>query len=346
MSSSLVSSSNAERRTQARLRAQVPIQLRYGHHPSSPTHPADLIDLSWGGALCQTPTALPPGDQPLWLLLPWGVDEAIEIETTPLRQKALENGRHLLAVRFQRLSLFNQTRLEKLLGQLQTGEPLEPAGEAAALVATLEVLIQTFEEWRWALRDIAKGRLRLSSPTDFTSGQSLGLQFDGVPARARLRLRARVMATEAGHPLDGTGAARSQILTLEFEHPLDALRQWAEWLSGQIPPAAKASDRPADAPYRDARPAVIPARLMRPQHERCALEIGFPEALDYLTTAWGDVSTFELVFRQLIFGDAGMAGTWTLEAWEELQLLQDVHDVVYGLSETRRSRLKVGRDVH
>lgn len=338
----LISSPESERRTQARLSAQVPIQLRVGGESS--TRSAILIDLSWGGALCQIPTALPLSDQPLWLQLPWTPGETIEIEATRLRQKDLENARHLLAVRFQRLSLSNQTRLEKLLGHLQASDSQGLRHQAPTLVATLEVLIQTLDEWRWALGNIAKGQLRISAPTAFTPGQSLGLQFNGVPARARLRLRARVLASDSS-PLPGMRAVRSQTLTLEFEHPLDILRQWAEWLLGQIPPDSRAPSPPAADQPQATRAEAIPARIVMTQGERSALEIVFPEALDYLMIAWGDVSTFETVFRRLILGDTGTAETWTPESWEELQFLQDVHDQVYGMSESRRSPLKAGRDV-
>lgn len=334
-----ISSPESERRTQARLSAQVPIQLRVGGE--STAHPATLIDLSWGGALCQLTTALPLSGQRLWLQLPWTPSETIEIEATRLRQKDLDDGRHLLALRFQRLSLSNQGRLEKLLGHLQAGGTRNFAHQVPALVATLEVLIQTLDEWRRALGDIAKGTLRVSVPTAFTPGQSLGLQFTGVPARARLRLRARVLACD-----DSPLPTHSQTLALEFEHPRDILRQWAEWLLRQIPPDAHPSSPPSADRSPATRGEVIPARLVLTQGERSALEIGFPEALDYLMIAWGDVSTFETVFRRLILGDTGTDGTWTLESWEELQFLQDVHDQAYGVSEARGSRLKVGRDVH
>lgn len=333
---------DAERRTQARLSVQVPVQMRYGH--TSLASQATLLDLSWGGALCQTPRALPISDRPLWLILPWALGETIEIETTLLRQKDLANGRHLLALRFERLSLLHQARLEKLLGRLQADDVQSNTPMAPVLVATLEVSIQTVDEWRWALGEIAKGRLRIRAPADFTPGQSVGLQFNGVPTRARLRLRARVLASESKAML-GIRVMRSTILTLEFEHPLEVLRQWVEWLLRQIPSDVKPSSPLADLQQQPSQSAVIPARLVLSEGERCALEIGFPEALDYLMTAWGDVSTFEVVFRQLLFGDTGASGTWTPEAWEELQLLQDVHDQVFGLSEARRIRLKVGRDV-
>jgi hypothetical protein len=317
--------------------------MRYGRESSYSQ--ATLLDLSWGGALCQTPMVLPISDKPLWLILPWAAVETIEIETTLLRQKNLENGRHLLAVRFQRLSLLNHARLEKLLGRLHADDVQSNTHMAPVLVATLEVLIQTLDEWRWALSEITKGRLRIRASVDFTPGQSVGLQFSGVPARARLRLRARVLASESKAML-GIRVMHSTMLTLEFEHPPAILRQWVEWLLRQIPPDAKASSPLADLQPQTTRPAVIPAQLVLTEGDRCALEISFPEALDYLMTAWGDVSTFEMVFRQLLFGDTGTSGTWTPEAWEELQLLQDVHDQVFGLSEARRSRLKVGRDVH
>lgn len=342
MTKSISPTPESERRTQTRLHAQVPIQLRLGDR--SPTYPAILIDLSWGGALCQTSTALPVGEQSIWLLLPWKSDETIEIETTLLRRKDLDDGRHLLAVRFRRLSLFNQTRLEKLLGLIRTNGSPDTALKAPGLVATLEVLIQTLDEWRWALTNIAKGRLQISTATAFAPDQSIGLQFNGVPARARLRLRARILASDA-KPLQGIGVARMHILNLEFEHPVEVLRHWAEWLLGQVP-ASTTSSLPADYQPQASLPEAVQGRVVLSQDPRSALEIGFPEDLDYLVIAWGDVSAFELVFRQLIFGDTGTTSTWTPESWEELQFLQDVHDRAYGVSDARRSRLKVGRDVH
>jgi hypothetical protein len=335
------SASLSERRTQFRLRAQVPIKLRcYGE---AQARTVILVDLSWGGALCQASNALPASNKPLWLLLPWKSGETIQIEAMLLRQRALDDGRHLIAVRFSRLSLLNQARLEKLLGLMQARDPEGKSLNVQALVATLEILIQTLDEWRWALADIAKGLLRINTTTAHAPGQSLGIQFNGVPTRARLRLRARVLASEA-MPMRGVETAPLYLLTLEFEHPLAVLRGWAEWLIGQIP-VTEIPRSLTDHPQTPTLPGLGQGRLVLDQGERSALEIGFPEALDYLVTAWGDISTFELVFRQLVLGDCGDIGTWTPEAWEELQFLQDVHDEAYGVSETRHNPLKAGRAV-
>ncbi|QGU32832.1 PilZ domain-containing protein [Thermochromatium tepidum] len=340
MSSQKPSASESDRRTQTRLSAQVPIQLRVGSE--SQTRPATLIDLSWGGALCQATTALPPGETRIWLKLPWASAETIDIEAQLLRQKDLEDGRHHFAVRFQRLSLVNQARLEKLLGHLQEGDAKGPPDhQAKPLVATLDVLIQTLDEWRGALSEIAKGQLRISAPVDFVPGQSLSLQFTGAPARARLRLRARILNRE--DPPQGFFEKAPARLTLEFEHPLDILRQWSEWLLRQIPPPDSASSPRADDQPQVAPPEAIKAQLIVSTVQRTALEAFFPESLDYLTTVWGDVDAFDSVFRRLIFGETDTLGTWTPEAWEELQFLQAVHDEAYGLPESRSIQLKPGR---
>ncbi|MGQ9658754.1 MAG: PilZ domain-containing protein [Thermochromatium sp.] len=329
----------SERRTQARVSAQIPIQLHV--EGESIPHRATLIDLSWGGALCQLTEPLPPAGQPIRLRLPWSPGETIEIETTPLRHKALDDGRHLLALRFQRLSLANQGRLEKLLGELRTRNPQNHLRDPLPLVATLEVWIQTPEEWDQALAQIAKGQLRISTQAEFTPGQGLGLQFDNVPARARLRLRARVLACDDSPlPLHA-----SKILTLEFEHPKNTLRYWAEWLRRQIQPggdpfSASSAGRSPVPPDE-----IIPARLFVAEGERSALEISFPEALDYLMLAWGDVNAFESVFYQLILSDSDTDRSWTPEAWAELQFLQELHDRAYGVSKTRLNPLKPGREV-
>ncbi len=51
------------------------------------------------------------------------------------------------------------------------------------------------------------------------------------------------------------------------------------------------------------------------------------------------------MFRDLVLGDHGQPGGWPEEAWEELELLQSIHDAVYGMSAVRKSLLKGGRHV-
>ncbi|MGQ9659974.1 MAG: PilZ domain-containing protein [Thermochromatium sp.] len=234
----------AERRTQARLHVQIPVRLQYSG--DSGAHTLTLVDLSWGGALCESKTQLPGTDQPVWLLLPWKSNETIQIEATLLRQKALQDGRHLLALRFMRLSLLHQRRLEKLLELMQAQNPAGEAQEALPVVETLAIPIQTRDQWHWVLGDIARGILRIQAAKPYAQGQSLAIQLDGIPARARLTLRARVIDSKSAPMHD------LYLLTLEFEHPLDALRGWAKWLLGQMPtevePPPGASHLPLGCP--------------------------------------------------------------------------------------------------
>lgn len=321
----------SERRTQARIHAQIPVRLQCSG--DSKTRTVTLVDLSWGGALCEAKTELPVTDKPVRLLLPWNSGETIQIEATVLRQKPVEGGRYLLAMRFSRLSLLHQTRLEKLLSLMQAQDPNSEEHDASILVDTLEIQINTLDEWRWALGDIAKGLLRINVKKVYTRGQSLAVQFNGIPSRARLRLRARVMDSKSVPMHD------LYLLTLEFEHPLDALRGWAEWLMGQMPTE---TDQPALQEGRsrtEKLPDLGQGRVVPIQDQRAALETDFPEALDYLVTAWGDIKAFDLVFRKLIFGECDVVGTWTPEAWEELQLLQNLHDRAYGISDIRFNSL-------
>ncbi|BCU08066.1 PilZ domain-containing protein [Allochromatium tepidum] len=323
----------SERRTQARIHAQIPVRLQYSGE--SRAHTVTLVDLSWGGALCESKTQLPGTDAPVRLLLPWNSGETIQIEAALLRQKALEDGRYLLALRFMRLSLLHQTRLEKLLSLMQAQDSNTEEQEASRLVDTLEIQIQTLDEWRWALGDIAKGLLRINATKLYARGQSLAIQFNGIPSRARLRLRSRVMDSKSVPMHD------LYLLTLEFEHPLDALRGWAEWLLGQMPNEADLPAVQEDRSRTEKLPDLGQGRVVPTQDQRSALEKDFPEALDYLITAWGDIKAFDLVFRQLIFGESNVVGTWTPEAWEELQLLQSLHDRAYGISDIRFNSLEI-----
>ncbi|SDY12239.1 PilZ domain-containing protein [Allochromatium warmingii] len=323
--------SESERRTQARLSVQIPVQLQDARQKS--VYTATLMDLSWGGALCQTATELPiASEQSIWLRLPWTGKETIDIEAVLLRQKALESNRYMLALRFQRLSIFNQTRLEKLLGQLQGTNEQDTQHAANPLVATLEVQIQTVGEWRGALSEIAKGQLQIASPLTLTAGQSAALQFNGVPTRAQVRLRARVLES-IEMPRQRGSLERLYRITLAFEHPLKVLQQWAEWLLNQF----VVVDNSTQSSVASAATGIIPARVVLTRTENSALEIGFPETLDYLMTVWGNINAFETIFQRLTFGDLGLNVEWTPEAWAELQFLQDIHDRAYGLSNARLS---------
>lgn len=123
------------------------------------------------------------------------------------------------------------------------------------------------------------------------------------------------------------------------------VRCWAESLLDKVPESVSQTISVGDGPLQivltgdgQGRPVLDSSRLS-------AIEIGYPQAVSYLMTTWGDVEAFQQVFRQLILGDCGGTGSWTPEAWAELQFLQDLHDRAYGLSEARRSTLKPGPNV-
>jgi hypothetical protein len=73
------------------------------------------------------------------------------------------------------------------------------------------------------------------------------------------------------------------------------------------------------------------------------LESRFPDALRSLRFVWGDPEAFDLVFQDLTLGDRVEPGGWPKDAWDELGLLQDVHDCAYGLPAARMSRLRPTR---
>ncbi|QIK36700.1 PilZ domain-containing protein [Caldichromatium japonicum] len=324
--------SSFERRAQARLHVQLPVQLQCKGEEQP--RRAVLLDLSWGGALCQTKGMLPTNNQLVQLWLPWEQQDRIQIEAQLLRQKPGGGGQCLVALRFRRLSLTDHNRLERLLGRIREQDAANRTLEPQPLAAMIEVMIKTFDEWRAALVNIASGRLLISTPAAFMPGQSLGLRFNGVPQRARLNLRARVLTSEPKQNPDGTSA---YLLTVEFEHLESALRNWTQWLLAQIPD--EKGPLPSDYQYPPA--VAIPAQIILAKDTRSALELGFPEAMNYLITAWGDAEAFDIVFRQLIFGESFTTETWTPEAWEELKFLQSLHEEAYGVSEGRRLMLRI-----
>ncbi|MCG6896905.1 MAG: hypothetical protein LJE61_10095 [Thiocapsa sp.] len=65
------------------------------------------------------------------------------------------------------------------------------------------------------------------------------------------------------------------------------------------------------------------------------LETRFPHLIERIEACWGDPDRFEGIFSELLLDKRGGRSGWPLDAWVELNLLQEVHDAAYGLSKRR-----------
>lgn len=340
-----------QRRTQTRIRVQIPIKVIIPGIAEPVT--ALNEDISWGGALFVIANPLPEGTDLLRIVLPWKKDDQITAEARFLRSRTLENGRYLIAVRFVSLSPRSQSRLEKLLNMLGAGAKANDGG-SGGLVKELEITVHDTEELRDLLAQITEGRYTVTVFDAYEADQSIRLSITGTNDLPGIRLRTRVAAVEKSHA-KGFEWADLYTLTLEFEHPRKSLKALAGLLLNQLSETKDESNFGySEIPswVRTATPPIAQTRTLTRQAQapagpknpiRCELETVFPEALNHVTAGWGDPDAFYELFQSLIMGDYGPPGGWPTEAWKELEFLQSVHDRAYGLTKTRKNPLKDGR---
>ena len=339
-----------DRRTQARIQVNIPIQVTF----SGMTDPITAInlDISWGGVLFSIDQAPPAQASSMQIVLPWKKGEKITADAHLIRAKSLQNGTYLIAARFFSLTPRSHSRLELLLKMLHGGRSTEQSGRSGDLVRELEVTANDIEDLRYMLAQIVTGRHVVTVFDAYDINQSIKLSIAGTGGAPGIRLRARVVDAQKSQP---TGFDWTQLytLTLEFEHPRKSIQSFVDLFLSHLPEARdeSVSRHLSDAPdWIRATPlarvsSAEKARRLGKSGQPCVLETDFPEALNRLTVGWGDVDAFEVLFRDLVLGDQGQPDGWPAEAWEELEFLQDVHDLSYGISAARGNTLKVGRRV-
>ncbi|EXJ16244.1 PilZ domain-containing protein [Imhoffiella purpurea] len=338
-----------DRRTQARIDLQIPVKVTLpGEHD-----PVTALnqDISWGGALLSIPGPLPKASGTIQLVYPWRSGERIIIDARMLRAKPIDNDRYQVAVRFVSLSPRSQSRLVKLLRMLRDGHrSTQQASGTSDLVRELEVVVNEPDELRGMLEQIATGHHTLTVFDAYEPNQSISLSIVGARDLPGIRLRARVVHAQKSNA-KGFEWANLYTLLLDFEHPKKSLRACARLLLDQMPDSQESLLSSEDAPdWLTIMPFARPTEADRVRFpvqskELSVLETRYPEALNRLIAGWGDVEGFEAMFRDLVIGDYGQPGGWPADAWAELEMLQDVHDLSYGKSSSRRSLLTTGRSV-
>ncbi len=273
-----------ERRTQARIRVQIPLTVTV----SGRSEPLRAVsqDLSWGGVQLTLSEPLPQATQALHIVFPWRRDQSITAEAQILRRTRLANGRWLIAARFNRLSLHSQSRLERLLTVLESGAAVTDRTGPQALVRELEVSVEDSGELRRMQQQIATGRYTVTVFDAYAVDQSICFTLAGTRTPDSVRLRARVVAVRETS-IHGADWAHLYNLTVEFEHPRAAIKTMIHRLYGPPSPDLEGEEPQAtDAGRpRAAMPASRPTRSAR-SVSPCALEERFPELLNLLNRVW------------------------------------------------------------
>lgn len=334
-----------ERRTQARIRVEIPIRV---YLPDSHT-PVDAVnrDLSWGGMQFVVDLPLTRDSGVLRIMLPWKRDSHISLDATVARAQQIGDGRYLVAVRFTSVTPRAQARLEKLLKLLQSSGADHAVEDSVPLVSELEVSVENAEDFREMIAEIATGRLEVTVFQSYHVDQSIRLTLTAAAGLPGVRLRARITHITQ-HKTKDLVWQDLYTIRLEFEHPLEMIRNYAELLLDQLRLTSREENTEADHSevpgwvnhMQTARnPVAIgqerPSSQSRPIDPISVLEARFPDVLTYLTAVWGHPATFEQRFQELTMGHRALPGGWPEDAWLELGLLQDVHESVYGRSPVR-----------
>lgn len=306
-----------ERRTQARVRVRIPITIEVPHG----SRPLGAVshDLSWGGVLFTLVEPLSKAIRLVRIRLPWRQNQFIVVDAQILRSTPLPRGGSVIAARFVSLSLSSQSRLERLLKALQTTAAATDCSGPGELVRELEVNVDDGEELQRMLGQLTSGRHTVTVFDSYELGQSICFSLAGTENQQAVRLRARVVDIKTVQNPEFSWAHLHD-LTLEFEHPHDAIETIITHLYGPLPPQAAA-----------AVTQEIPPANSAPCAAQCVLEERFPALAAMLCAVWTDAPVFQQLLNDLLLGNRSHPGGWPADAWEELVLLQNVHSVIYGI---------------
>ena len=192
---------------------------------------AEILDISWGGALLTVSELLPTETKPLLIDLPWTPGEYISVEATVMRAEGLPNGQYLTAVRFSSLCPACELKLEKLLAMLRTSDITADSEESTDLFHEIDLIASDIDEWRNIMAQIAVGRYILLSNGAYEPDESICLSIEGPDNIPTLHLRARIVSVQnlTGNMSNWQNVC---ILILEFEHQREALGSVVDHLLG------------------------------------------------------------------------------------------------------------------
>jgi hypothetical protein len=211
-----------ERRTQTRVpvRTQVRVALNGGQERIV----VQNRDLSWGGASLLLPVRPSELGKTIGVELPWGQGRYLATRAEVVRAEPVGTDHALVGVRFSRLLVRDEERLERLLGMLM--EHGEAGADLVTMAERFEVEFIDRDDLRAVLEEIREGWLHIASFRPYRPDQSLLFVINGVGDLPSLQLRARVEGHDACKAEESKLAQpRLFAIDLRFEHPAEDLKR-------------------------------------------------------------------------------------------------------------------------
>jgi hypothetical protein len=225
-----------DRRSQPRVEAR--IQVKLAQDAGSASISATNLDLSWGGASLLLPdTRLRVGES-VKLEFPWTPGRSFYARAEVVRSQEVGDG-ILTGVRFSKLLVRHETRLERLLSLLI--DPNRRRGEELSLAPQIDLDFMDVDGIARALADLRGGRYQVTSLRPYEVDQSLMLVLIWQGRVPLLRLRARVRGLRSV-PINrphASSSAPGQVpslyqMDLAFEHPLGDLIRTIDPLADRL----------------------------------------------------------------------------------------------------------------
>ena len=178
------------------------------------------------------------------------------------------------------------------------------------------------------LNAIATGRHQVTVFESYALDQSIAFSLAGTSEGEEISLRARVVEV-SDSAITGAEWAHLHDITVEFEHPLDAIQALIQHASRLILPAGMGMDAVPGVPAAGAPSGSSELSSPLTRGQPCAIEEQFPALMETLTAVWRDPGAFDQLLQLLLVGNLAQPGGWPREVWEELVLLQTLHGEVF-----------------
>ncbi|MGE0487189.1 MAG: PilZ domain-containing protein [Gammaproteobacteria bacterium] len=182
--------------------------------------PAELRNISWGGAALRCPSMPANPGEHVWLELPAGFEREIPVRAEVVRRTRIGEVEEY-GLRFVALDPADEPRFRRVLEILLDQPDADGRRAEPRLVQRLEIEYGDAGELRATLEDISAGGLQLVVPDPLELQQTILIVLSSADTARTLELRARVVH-QACADEDGVALYR---VGLAFEHADAALRE-------------------------------------------------------------------------------------------------------------------------